>query len=145
MVLRPGLAWAAAALFAFLVAQSDFVLAAAVRQSALQTAGHYRREGNVLWFQGHWGFQYYMAQLGGVARDKNQPEPRPGDILVLPLDNTNLHPPDRPGEELDFAGPRFLTTMNINIGAGFYTSQGGPLPFAFGHVAPEVVMVYRWK
>jgi hypothetical protein len=139
------IAWAAAAVFAFLVAQSDYVLAAAVRQSALQTSRHYRRDGQSLWFQGHWGFQYYMAETGGLAQEKEQPEPRPGDILVVPLDNTNLHPPEEPGEELDFAGPRYLTTLNINIGAGFYTSQAGPLPFAFGPVPAEVVIVYHWQ
>jgi hypothetical protein len=140
-----GIAWAAAAMLAFLVAQSDFVLAAAVRQSALQTSGHYRRDGQPLWFQGHWGFQYYMAQLGGVAQDQTRPGPRPGDFLVVPLDNANLRPPDVPGEELDFPGPRLLTTMNANLGAGFYTSQAGPLPFAFGQVPPEIVRVFRWE
>ena len=64
------IAWAAAAILALLVAQSDFVLAAAVRQSALQT-GRALPAGRAasLWFQGHWGFQYYMAEQGGMAQD----------------------------------------------------------------------------
>jgi hypothetical protein len=140
-----GMGWAAAAILAMLVAQSDFVLASAVRQSALQTSRHYRRDGQGLWFQGHWGFQYYMAELGGIAQDKNRPGPQPGDWVVVPRDNTNLRAPDVPGEELSFAGPRWVTTMNANIGAGFYTSEAGPLPFAFGEVPPEVVDVYQWK
>jgi hypothetical protein len=143
-----GIAWAAAALLAFLVAQSDFDLAAAVRQSALQTSRLYRRDGQTLWFQGHWGFQFYMAEHGGLAqdiKDTNQPEPRPGEFVAVPLDNTNLRPPDEPGEELHFPGPRFLTTLNANIGAGFYTSQAGPLPFVFGNVPPEEVVVFHWK
>ena len=113
-------------MLAFLVAQSDFVLAAAVRQSALQTCRHYRRDGQPLWFQGHWGFQYYMAELGGVAQDQNQPEPRPGEFLAVPLDNANLRPPDAPGEELTFPGPRFLTTMNANFGRRILHVPGRP-------------------
>jgi hypothetical protein len=140
-----GIGWAGAAILALLVAQSDFVLATAVRQSALQTSRRYRREGQPLWFQGHWGFQYYMAEAGGIAQDKNRPGPRPGDLVVVPRDNTNLRAPDGPGEELSFPGPRWLTTMNANIGAGFYTSEAGPLPFAIGDVPPEDVDVYQLK
>ena len=137
------IAWAAAALFGLLVAQSDFVMAAAVRQSALQTSLRYRRDGETLWFQGHWGFQYYMAQQGGRAQDINQPGPRPGEFLAVPFNNTNLHPPNWRSEELHFAGPRWITTLEGDIGAGFYTSQAGPLPFAVGAVPPVVVVVFR--
>jgi len=141
----PTIACIVAAIFAFLVAQSDFVLATAARQSAVQTSQRYTRPGRDLWFQGHWGFQYYMGELGGISEDRKQSKIRPGDFLVVPLDNCNLSPPDAPGDDLHFAGPRFLTTMNINIGAGFYTAQGGPLPFAFGHVPSEDVIVYQWR
>jgi 4-amino-4-deoxy-L-arabinose transferase-like glycosyltransferase len=134
-----------AAIFAFMVAQSDFVLATAARQSAVQISQRYTRQGRDLWFQGHWGFQYYMGELGGISQDRKQSKIQPGEFLVVPLDNCNLSPPDAPGDELHFVGPRFLTTMNINIGAGFYTAQGGPLPFAFGHVPSEDVIVYKWR
>jgi hypothetical protein len=138
-----GIAWAAAALFAFLVARSDSVLAAAVRQSALQTSQRFAREGQPLWFQGHWGFQYYMAQLGAVAQDPRLSPPRPGEFVVVPFNNTNLYPPDAPAVRFQFGGPRFLTTLQGDIGAGFYVSQAGPLPFALGPVPPETVVVFR--
>jgi hypothetical protein len=31
------------------------------------------------------------------------------------------------------------------VGAGFYSSVPGPLPFVFGQVPPEEVAVYSWK
>jgi hypothetical protein len=134
---------AAGALFAFLVARSDFLLAAAVRQSAVQTYERYGRGPQTLWFEGHWGFQYYMTELGGQAASGKHFILRPGDFLAVPVNNTNLKLPPAPGEELQAEGPRYLTDMNANAGAGFYASKGGPLPFAFGQVRPELVLVYR--
>jgi hypothetical protein len=45
-------------------------------------------------------------------------------------------------EILTFPGPSLLATWNETMGAGFYASLWGPLPFVFGHVPPEGVSVY---
>lgn len=134
---------AVSALFAFLVARSDFLLASAVRQSALLTHERYGRDGQTLWFQGHWGFQFYMTELGGRIQDMQQSVLHPGDYLAIPLNNCNVNYPAATGEDLSAGEPRFLTTMNIYIGGGFYSSELGLLPFAFGQVPPENVMVYH--
>jgi len=42
-------------------------------------------------------------------------------------------------------GPAFLTTFHGAVGAGFYSSFYGPLPFAFGPVPGEAVCVYELK
>jgi 4-amino-4-deoxy-L-arabinose transferase-like glycosyltransferase len=136
---------AASALFAFLVARADYCLADAVRQCAAQTSGRYQRSGRTLWFQGHWGFQYYLTELGGKAMDMRHPGFRDGDVLAVPLNNTNLEPPGAPRNGFYVNGPRFLSVMNLYIGAGFYGSSDGPLPFVFGHVPPENVAVFNWK
>jgi 4-amino-4-deoxy-L-arabinose transferase-like glycosyltransferase len=136
---------AASALFALLVARSDFLLAAAARQSALQTRERFGHGGQTVWFQGHWGFQYYLAELGGQAQDRRHPAFRDGDFLAVPLNNTNLDPPAAPGDAFYVDGPRFLAVMNLYIGAGFYSSSDGPLPFVFGHVPPENIALYTWK
>jgi hypothetical protein len=128
-----------------LVALSDFLLAAAVRQCAVQTHERCGHGGHTLWFQGHWGFQYYLAELGGQALDKRHPAFHDGDVLAVPLNNTNLDPPAAPRDAFYVNGPRFLTDMNLYIGAGFYSSADGPLPFVFGHVPPENVAVYICK
>jgi hypothetical protein len=133
---------ACSAVFAFLVAWSDYLFAAAARQCAVQCHERYGQSGHTLWFQGHWGFQYYLAELGGQAVDKRHPAFRDDDLLVVPLNNTNLDPPSIPRNGFKVDGPRFLSVMNVFTGAGFYSSAIGPLPFVFGHVPPENVAVY---
>jgi len=62
---------------------------------------------------------------------------------------TNLLPPDPNKSDLigiakvDRTGA--VETMNSMLGAGFYSSAFGPLPFAFGDVALEYASVYRLK
>jgi 4-amino-4-deoxy-L-arabinose transferase-like glycosyltransferase len=142
---RIRIALAASALLAFLVAWSDFLLAAAAQQCALQTHERYGHGGRTIWFQGHWGFQYYLAELGGRAEDLRHPALGDGDVLAVPLNNTNLDPPSVPRVGFRVDGPRFLTDMNFFVGAGFYSSADGPLPFVFGHVPPENVAIFVGK
>jgi hypothetical protein len=139
------IALAASGLLALLVALSDFLLAAAVRQCALQTRERCGQVGQTLWFEGHWGFQYYLAELGGQALDLRHPALRDGDFVAMPLNNTNLRPLDAPRDAFYVNGPRFLADMNLYTGAGFYSSSDGPLPFVFGHVPPENVIIYALK
>jgi len=129
------------ALFALLVARADFRLATAVRQCAQQTCVRYGHTQTILWFQGHWGFQYYMEAFGASALEFGHSSLKAGDMLVIPANNTNIRPP-RPEEIASYemivvVGPHLLTTMNLTMGAGFYASAIGPLPFVFGRVPPE--------
>lgn len=134
------------AALALLVTRADFRLAATVLESAEQTWAGYGQGGQTLWFEGHWGFQYYMEKLGakGVAAKKSIP--KSGDFLAIPLNNSNMTPPDskeaHPWKALLFQGPGHLATTSKEVGAGFYASLWGPLPFAFGSVPPETVLVY---
>jgi hypothetical protein len=48
-------------------------------------------------------------------------------------------------EVIAVQGPLLLTTWSEDVGAVFYSSVPGPLPFAFGKVPPENVVVYVWK
>jgi hypothetical protein len=97
--------------------------------------------GQHLWFQGHWGFQYYMEQIGGEALDFSASEMLPGDLLVRPSFGYGLT--DLPDNNLENVAEipttpfSRLTVMNSSIGAGFYSSVIGPLPYVFGRVEPE--------
>ncbi|MGO8838592.1 MAG: ArnT family glycosyltransferase [Limisphaerales bacterium] len=137
---------AASAALALLVTRSDFLLATAVRRCAEQICTRYDRKPGTLWFQGHWGFQYYMESFGASALDVKHSALNPGDRLAVPSNNTNLLPPHPEKAELlevlAISGPHWLTTWNPTVGAGFYASAWGPLPFAFGRVPPESVSVY---
>ena len=143
------LSLAASASLAVWVTRSDFLLTAAVRRCAEQICARYGRETGTLWFQGHWGFQYYMQSFGASALDVKHSPLRPGDGLVVPSNNTNPLPPNPERVELlevlTVPGPRWLTTWNTATGAGFYASVWGPLPFAFGRVPPEGASVYVLK
>ncbi len=138
----------ASAALAFLVAQSDFLLAVATRQSARLVCANYKSSAGNLWFQGHWGFQYYMEQAGAWALDVKHSRLRPGDTLALPMNNVAF-PLNMQNmvlqETFSGSGPRWFSTWNTPIGAGFYAASWGPLPFAAGRTRPEIVSVYVVK
>src|SRR5208282_1012036 len=101
------------------------------------------------WYEGHWGFQYYLDLAGAQALDLKNQSLKAGDILAMPVHNVYISQPN-PGaadvrEIIAVQGPRWLTTWSEDVGAGFYSSVPGPLPFAFGRVPPEKVIVYVWK
>jgi 4-amino-4-deoxy-L-arabinose transferase-like glycosyltransferase len=140
---------ALSAALAFFVARSDFLLATAVRQSARETFAKYDGDGRAFWYEGHWGFQYYMDLMGAAGLDLKYPTLKAGDTLVTPVHNSFIYqpPPERADmlEVITVQGPRRLATWSVDVGAGFYSSVPGPLPFAFGQVPPESVGIYLWK
>jgi hypothetical protein len=81
--------------------------------------------------------------------DLNRPTQQPGDVLVIPAHNTDIYRPSPEivahREVLNIPDPSLLTTWNAAVGAGFYASVVGPLPFGFGTVPPETVFVYELK
>jgi 4-amino-4-deoxy-L-arabinose transferase-like glycosyltransferase len=137
------------AVLALCVAKADFSLANAVRESARQSYAKFGQREGTLWFEGHWGFQYYLDGFGSNAKavDIGHLQPRLGDFLVIPVNNTNLASPGSPQfyswKALSIDGPRWVTTFSREVGAGFYASVWGPLPFAFDSVPPETVLVFR--
>ena len=140
---------AAGATLALLVTRADFCLALAVRQSAQRACVKQGREPGTLWYQGHWGFQFYMDAMGAIPLDIKHSALKPGDTLVVPENNTSLFPvnPETATlrETIAVSGPRRLTTWSTPAGAGFFAAAEGPLPFAFGNVPPENVFVYVLK
>jgi 4-amino-4-deoxy-L-arabinose transferase-like glycosyltransferase len=139
----------AGAVIALCVTRGDFLLAKAVRESARQTYARLGGREGTLWFGGHWGFQYYLAGMGPNAKAvvNGQLEARAGDLLANPVNNANIQAPSSSQfdaeEELSVQGPEWVTTLNGQVGAGFYVSSWGPLPFSFVSVPPERVRVYR--
>jgi 4-amino-4-deoxy-L-arabinose transferase-like glycosyltransferase len=141
--------FAISAALAYLVVQSDFLLAIAVRQSALETFIKYGGDRSAFWYEGHWGFQYYMDLKDAAGLDLKHPALKAGDMLAMPVHNSFIFQPKPETadvrEIVTVQGPRLLTTWSGDVGAGFYSSVPGPLPFAFGQVPPENVVVYVWK
>ena len=136
----------ASAALSLLAAGADFQEAVIARKSSEQLCAAYGKGPGRLWFQGHWGFQYYMQSAGASPRDFSHLELAPGDIFVTPVNSVNLRPlnPDTTVLKKVISIPvlPWFATFNRDIGAGFYSSFWGPLPFAFGRIPPETVRVY---
>jgi 4-amino-4-deoxy-L-arabinose transferase-like glycosyltransferase len=133
------------AALALWVTQADFLLAKAVRRSAEETSARYGHGPQRLYFQGHWGFQYYMEALGVAAADEVRTVLKAGDLVAQSVNNGNYSPlkPElvQVRDVVRVPASRWLATMQGSVGAGFYASVRGPLPFAFGCPPPEEVVV----
>jgi hypothetical protein len=117
------------------VATADMALARTARAAAQFVQQKTHGDVSSTWFQGHWGFQYYMQQFGAKPLDQFANGVKFGDLVVIPVYNTSLSKfplKTAAPEQMDFAANTGVVTMNPDAGAGFYFSGWGPLPFAFG-------------
>ncbi|MFM7142774.1 MAG: hypothetical protein ACKO2K_12770, partial [Alphaproteobacteria bacterium] len=138
----PSLAVAAAVSLA--VAAAEQCVAEAGRAGA--RAALARAEGHRLWFEGHWGLQWYLEEGGAEPIDFEHSPIRPGDRIAVPSYNTNMRPlPEeatRLVEVIPLAPAARLTTIHEAVGAGFYAAIAtGPLPFGLGYVPADEMRV----
>ena len=125
-----------------LAVQGDFALANSARDAAVKISSEYGHGASKLWFQGHWGFQYYMELKGGEVTERNNLNLTPGDIVVIPQNNNYTF--SLPGnisqkiiEIKEIPLKTVVSTMNREVGSGFYSHLLGSLPFVFGRVPVE--------
>ena len=138
-----------AALVSLLIAIGDYTLANTARTAASRFQQRFRNESGTVWFEGHWGFQYYMQQWGAKPLDLEQHGLVPEDVLIVPVNSTNVS--RKPAartiasfEERNYA-QFFAVTMSRKIGAGFYSSRWGSLPWEVAVVPPERYLIFRIK
>jgi hypothetical protein len=135
-----------ALLVALAVTWADTTLANSARKAAETIERTYQRHPGKTWFQGHWGFQYYMERGGGLPVDFRESRIGTGDLIVLPSNNTNVEPlPENmviQREALRFPLFPAMAVMSKHEDAGFYSSVWGPVPFLVGSVKPEEYVVY---
>jgi hypothetical protein len=107
-----------------------------------------RNQPGTVWFMGQHGFQYYMESFGARAIVANDPPHRLGDYLAA-INNRKLFEVRPPfvalREDIQISMKLGVTTDQGELGAGFYSSDLGPLPFAFGPVPPERFDLIRLK
>jgi 4-amino-4-deoxy-L-arabinose transferase-like glycosyltransferase len=136
-------------IIALMVTWADASLADTARTAAFSIQQKAGATAHTVWFEGHWGFQYYMEKQGAKAVDFWHMPFAAGDAVVLPTDNSRVYKPPKDGLEpwFEYEGVtvKWLTTMNQSCGAGFYSDDWGPLPYAFGRVPPEKYVVLRMK
>ncbi len=130
-------------LLALAVTWADTRLANTARAAAAQIRNRCGGKKSTVRFAGHWGFQYYMESYGFTAIDCKVVHMVPGDILILPGNNTNVpEPPLWVSQRNTFklVSSPIITTTHSAVGAGFY-GIGRPLPFAIGPVPAECYYV----
>jgi len=148
----PGWSWGTrvgvvlAVLVAVAVTTADALRAGRSRTAAERILRDHRRPSTTTWFQGHWGFQYYMERGGARAVDLSRDAIHPGDAVAIPDHNTDTF--DLPAvavrTEATFRFPRgWVHTMGDDLGAGFYASNVGPLPYVFGRGTDDGVELFR--
>jgi Flp pilus assembly protein TadD len=131
----------AAALFSISVGLADHKAAGAQREAAMRirslTTGYPYR----VWFQGHWGFQYYMESIGARPLDFHTGLLKTGDIIVIPMNGGNVrwagNGPLVPVAAMQLAAHPWIATMHNTVGAGFYSDRWGVMPFVVGATPRE--------
>jgi 4-amino-4-deoxy-L-arabinose transferase-like glycosyltransferase len=135
------------ALVSVWIAAADSELANSGRTAAAIVYNKTHEKGASLWFVGHWGFQYYMEQLGANPLNAVDLQPHSGDFVAIPENNTNsariLPKFIASQENVELPMRSWATTISSDLGAGFYSSSWGPLPYAIGPVPSERYSIIR--
>ena len=130
---------------ALAVTYSDYRWADEVRKAATGITREFVKEGRIVYFLGHWGFQYYMEAGGARAMRGGQDWVEEGELLVIPTNNTKADiPPKEHAEPIARTihhEPAWLRTNSIQMSAGFYSSGYGSLPFVFGKAPPDAYYI----
>ena len=137
----------AATALSMFVAKVDYDLAGAGRSAAALLASRFQRAGKTLWFEGHWGFQYYMEQHSARALEWPFLYAVPGDFVVVPKEAVNTYDFSKDLARLvdivDFRPNVSSSTMSGSAGAGFYAAVYGPFPFSCGPIDPERYYIFE--
>lgn len=134
-----------AGLIAVATVHADYIWAGQVRIAAREISLKYSKERKV-WFQGHWGFQYYMEQLGATPMNLMGSEVQTGDIVIIPVNNTALAYLNKRFvmiEDFYYPHESFLATMSPNRTGGFYASDWGPMPYVVETPGKDRYLVFR--
>jgi 4-amino-4-deoxy-L-arabinose transferase-like glycosyltransferase len=129
-----------------IVAQGDLAYARSAREAALTVVREHGRSGRRLWFEGSWGFQYYMQLEGASKIDWDHIEILAGDPIVRPTASNacrtmEIRPyMDHPYGDHTF--PVHALASTVTGGAGFYSHLLGAAPYVFGIPRDEVYLVY---
>jgi hypothetical protein len=140
-------------IISLLVVGADYSLASTARNAAYQINEKYGDYRDHLQFTGHWGFQYYMQAFGFKPSDLKVGVISQGDILAIPENNSGTkpiveflnHSEVQSLETIKLKPFSWLSSFHHNVGAGFYTAEWGPLPYAFGAVPDESYNIIQFQ
>jgi 4-amino-4-deoxy-L-arabinose transferase-like glycosyltransferase len=134
------------------VAWADYTMAKSARLAAVTIFHKYTADSRLLWFEGHWGFQYYIEALGARPVDVPRDTFITGEVLAVPLENSNQYlPSDDDAEPIGgvaraFPRARWVATISSPWRSKFYAVLGRlALPYVFGSIEPDLYFVYQIK
>jgi hypothetical protein len=137
----------AGAAISLVVAWADYQGASAARAAARAICARYAHRDAPLWFEGHWGFQYYMEAGGARPTDYLRVPVARGQYVIVPSNNANVFEVPRALMKRVAVVPapatHWIATMSRPVNAGFYASVFGGFPFVFGAVPDDYYEVYR--
>jgi hypothetical protein len=134
--------------FAILATWADFDWSNGVRRTATELTAKYKAAGKQVFFQGHWGFQYYMELAGAKIQDVRNIVASPDIVAILAFNNSNIFPQILNGwdvaEEIrkENSGFGFYITNPMDS-AGFYSHLIGLIPIAFSTEKPDRYYVMK--
>ena len=138
-----------AATLSLVIVAADYRQAQTGREASREFQTRFQGENVTVWFEGHWGFQYYMQQWGANPLDASNTEVSSGDVLVFPANISSVIPLPlemiSTGETIKFSTLPLVSTHGRGTGAAFYSSSRGPLPWALGVVSPETYYLTRFR
>jgi hypothetical protein len=131
-------------LVSYMVLWGDVSFANASQTAATQVFQQCKKDGQTIWFQGHWGFQYYMQALGGRPINTSKQEVLKGDIIVVPTTNTNIYTMNQVQFHTILEIPKsgWCATVGLTDGVGFYADIFWPLPFVIELAESEHFDIY---
>jgi len=137
----------AAAVVSLIVAGADYSEADASRAGARYFQKRFGRKQSQVWFQSHWGFQFYMEQWKAKPLIQNAPI-HSGDLVIIPSNNADYLPiPNGAVPVVEITRPimPLAATFAPATGAGFYSSVRGPVPWAFAQTAPARFEAFKFR
>ncbi len=138
---------AALAILSLLITSADSWRADASRTAARTLQKQFGPTETRVWFQSHWGFQFYM-QKWKAKPFATTSFVRPGDLMAIPSDNADPLPLPLPAATVaEISRPvlPWLATFAPRTGAGFYSSVRGPAPWVLARTAPERFEMIKFR
>jgi len=134
---------------ALMVARADWHWANSERTIAGTMKDQLASRCDSIAFEGHWGFHYYMEQMGAKPLARTPLHLNHNEAIVLPMGNTCLF--DLPSNlveplaKVDVTSSKWISIQSILDGAGYYSDEWGPAPFIFGPATEESYWVFLVK
>jgi 4-amino-4-deoxy-L-arabinose transferase-like glycosyltransferase len=128
------------------ILRTDTAFAGLARRAAAELIAPQVAAGKQVWFAGHWGFQWYAQKAGARAVTLAPPRPTAGDLLVSSLrakgQAIDRYPYRTRLASLaeDTPGGRIMCD---ELGAGFFANGSGYLPWVWGTVPLDELVLWR--